>query len=102
LVSSKNVSGGARPKIFLKQGDDEWLIKFRAKNFSFIYNKGWRFASAYDLLPCGSAVDHHTTSVHDNPLPGRADVLLLAEQVGLDSKLATAIFDEITQLSTSN
>ena len=66
-----------------------------AKNFAFIYDKGWRFAPAYDLLPCGAAGDYHTTSVNDNPLPERADVLRLAERVGLDSKQAAAIFDDI-------
>ena len=66
-----------------------------AKNFSFIYDKGWRFAPAYDLLPCGSTGDYHTTSVNDNPLPGRADVIQVAERAGLDTKQATAIFDEI-------
>jgi serine/threonine-protein kinase HipA len=201
LVQRGGSPGGARPKIFLKQGDDEWLIKFRAKNdkksvgreeyrysllakqcgiempetklfedqwfgvkrfdrvnghklhvvsasgllqadyqipsidymhlftisarlshsmeelwkiyrlmcfnvlignrddhaknFAFIFDKGWRFAPAYDLLPCGAIGDYHTTSVNDNPLPERADVLLLAEKVGLDSKQATAIFDEM-------
>ncbi len=66
-----------------------------AKNFAFIYDKGWRFAPAYDLLPCGTAGDYHTTSVDDNPLPERADILRLAKKVGLDSKHANAIFDEI-------
>lgn len=37
-------------------------------------------------------------SVHDNPLPERADVLRLAERVGLDTKQATAVFDENIQL----
>ena len=67
-----------------------------AKNFSFIYDdKGWRFSPAYDLLPCGSPGDYHTTSVNDNPLPERADVLRMAERVGLDTKHATDIFDQI-------
>lgn len=66
-----------------------------AKNFSFIYDKGWRFAPAYDLLPCGNSGDYHTTSVNDNPLPERTDVLRLAERVGLDGKLAAKIFDQI-------
>jgi serine/threonine-protein kinase HipA len=66
-----------------------------AKNFAFIYDKGWRFAPAYDLLPCGAEGDYHTTSVNDNPLPERADVLRLAERVGLDSKQANAIFDKM-------
>lgn len=66
-----------------------------AKNFSFIYDNEWRFAPAYDLLPCGSAGDYHTTSVNDNPLPERVDVLRLAERVGLDLKRAAEIYDQI-------
>ena len=69
-----------------------------AKNFSFIYDNGWRFAPAYDLLPCGAVGDYHTTSVNDNPLPERADVLRLAARVGLDGKLAAKIFDQTQDL----
>ena len=32
LIQRGGSPGGARPKIFMKQGEDEWLIKFRAKN----------------------------------------------------------------------
>jgi serine/threonine-protein kinase HipA len=71
-----------------------------AKNFSFIYDNGWRFAPAYDLLPCGSTGDYHTTSVNDNPLPERADVLRLAERVGLDSKQAADIYEQIFRVIT--
>ena len=70
-----------------------------AKNFSFIYDKGWRFAPAYDLLPCGSAGDYHTTSVNDNPLPERVDVLRLAERIGLDRKRAADIYDQIKYIA---
>ena len=66
-----------------------------AKNFSFIYNNGWRFAPAYDILPCGMKGDYHTTSVNDNPLPTKQDVLALAQKVGLDSAKAVRIYDEI-------
>ena len=65
-----------------------------AKNFAFIYDKGWQFAPAYDLLPSGTPGDYHTTSVNDNPLPERADVLRLAERVGLDVKQAADIYDQ--------
>ena len=65
------------------------------------FDNEWRFAPAYDLLPCGTTGDYHTTSVNDNPLPERADVLQLAEKVGLDCKQATAIFDEMKSLLRS-
>ena len=202
LVQWGGSPGGARPKIFLKQGDDEWLIKFRAKgdkksvgheeyhysqlakqcgiempetrlmdeqwfaterfdrkadgtkihvvtasgllqadytiscmdyrhlftlanrlthsmeemwkiyrlmcfnvlignrddharNFAFLYDKGWHFAPAYDILPCGIEGDYHTTSVNDNPLPTRDDVIALAVAVGLPEKEAVAVYDLI-------
>ena len=66
-----------------------------AKNFSFIYDGEWRFSPAYDLLPCGSIGDYHTTSVNENPLPKREDCIRLAEKVGLDAKQATLIYNEI-------
>ena len=66
-----------------------------ARNFAFIYDNGWRFAPAYDLLPCGTAVDFHTTSVNDNPLPQREDCLRLADKVGLDMKRAVLVYDEV-------
>jgi len=69
-----------------------------AKNFAFIYDKQWRFAPAFDLLPCGSSGDYHMTSVNDNPLPERADVLRVAERVGLDPKQAANIFEQIQSL----
>ena len=69
-----------------------------AKNFAFIYDNGWSFAPAYDLLPCGTDGDYHTTSVNDNPLPQREDVLRLAERVGLDAKQSARIYDDISNL----
>ena len=48
-----------------------------------------------DIQHCGAVGDYHTTSVNDNPLPERADVLRLAERVGLDSKRASEIYDQI-------
>ena len=66
-----------------------------ARNFAFIYDKEWRFAPAYDLLPCGISGDYHTTSVNDNPLPQRDDCIRLAEKIGLETKQAISIFDEM-------
>lgn len=69
-----------------------------ARNFAFIYDNGWRFSPAYDLLPCGDANDYHTTSVNDNPLPQREDCLRLAERVGLDRKQSAQVFDYILNI----
>jgi len=70
-----------------------------ARNFAFIYDKGWRFSPAYDLLPCGTTGDYHTTSVNDNPLPQQKDCILLAEKVGIDSKQAVQIYSEIDSIT---
>jgi len=72
-----------------------------AKNFSFIFDNGWRFSPAYDLLPCGIDSDCHTTSVNNNPLPKREDCIRLAERVGLDIKQATRIYNDINQICTN-
>lgn len=68
-----------------------------AKNFAFIYDDGWHLSPAYDLLPCGHEGDYHTTSVDDNPCPCEADVLRLAEKVGLDKKQARKIWEDISR-----
>ena len=59
---------------------------------------GWSFGAhpaTFDLLPCGTAGDYHTTSVDNNPLPHREDCLRLAEKVGLDTNQALRIYKEI-------
>lgn len=66
-----------------------------ARNFAFIYDNEWHFAPAYDVLPCGIEGDCYTTSVNENPCPGRTDILALAEIVGLPAKEATTIFEYI-------
>lgn len=66
-----------------------------ARNFSFIHTDGWHLSPAYDLLPCGIDGDYHTTSVCDNPLPTKADVLSLAKEQGLNLQKAETIWKEM-------
>ncbi|MCQ2333461.1 MAG: HipA domain-containing protein, partial [Paludibacteraceae bacterium] len=66
-----------------------------ARNFSFIYTDGWHLSPAYDLLPCGIEGDYHTTTVRDNPLPTKADVLALAKEQGLNVQRAETIWEEM-------
>ena len=42
--------------------------------------------------------DYHTTSVNDNPLPQKNDILAVAQKVGLNIKTATNIYDEMLQV----
>lgn len=73
-----------------------------AKNFSFIYDNGWRLSPAYDLLPCGTENDFHTTSVNDNPKPTKQDILSLAKKVGLHLPKAEQIYDEMEMIVKEN
>ena len=70
-----------------------------AKNFAFMYDNGWRFAPAFDLLPCGTEGDYHTTSVNNNPLPKQQDAIALAQRVGLDVVQASKIIDNIQAIT---
>lgn len=74
-----------------------------AKNFAFIYENGWRFAPAFDLLPSDGINGYHTTSVNDSITPQKSDLLTLAQVFNLDKKKSNDIFDEMEDLiKTSN
>ena len=70
-----------------------------AKNFSFIYDNGWHFAPAYDILPCGQKDDYHTTSVNDNPIPNKDDIIALANRIGLNTEKANEIYEKIRNIA---
>lgn len=70
-----------------------------AKNFAFIYRQGdWYFAPAYDLLPSDGIRGYRTTSINNSIEPARADLLTVAEKVGLNSKEAESIFDQMRHI----
>lgn len=67
-----------------------------AKNFDFIFRDGeWHFAPAFDLLPSGGFNGFHTTTINDRIEPAKADLLALAEKVGLDRKRAEEVYAEM-------
>ena len=64
-----------------------------AKNFAFIYRDDeWRFAPAYDLLPCDGMNGYHTTSINDSIEPTKDDLLAVAVKAGLNRKEAEGVF----------
>ncbi len=102
--------GGARPKIFVRYDNKEWLVKFRAKrdpqsigideyrakNFAFIYRDGdWHFAPAYDLLPSDGINGFRTTSINDKIEPTKEDLFAVAIKAGLNEQEADVVFSRI-------
>jgi serine/threonine-protein kinase HipA len=71
-----------------------------ASNFSFIYKNGWKTAPAYDLTPSSGFYDHHSTTVAGQGKPCRSDIMNVAEQVGINAKMARTILDEVYENST--
>ena len=68
-----------------------------AKNFSFIYhNNKWQVSPAYDLVYSNSFNGQHTTTINGNGLPGKNDIIKLAENIGINKKISNSIIEEIT------
>lgn len=67
-----------------------------SNNFSWLCNEGsWSFAPAYDLTYSDGMNGEHATSVLGNGKPSLADVLALAEVVGLPKRRASATARDI-------
>jgi len=67
-----------------------------AKNFAFIYhNNEWSLSPAFDILPCDGLNGYHTTTINNSIEPQKEDLLLLAENVGLNKNKAKSIYEEI-------
>lgn len=67
-----------------------------AKNFAFILkNREWKLSPAYDILPNEGFNGYHTTTVDGKGNPTKEDIFAVAKAVGLDTKKAKLIFDEM-------
>ena len=67
-----------------------------AKNFSFIYkNNGWELTPAYDLVLSNGFNGQHTTTVAGKGNPTKIDIFEVAKQIGISSKKAELIFNEV-------
>ncbi|MFI3214662.1 MAG: type II toxin-antitoxin system HipA family toxin [Eubacteriales bacterium] len=70
-----------------------------SKNFTFIYDmeaKGWKLSPAYDLTYSFSIGGEHATTVNGNGKnPTVQDMMEVANQIGLKSRVAKNIIDEV-------
>jgi len=70
-----------------------------AKNFAFILqNKEWRLSPAYDILPSNGMNGYHTTSINENIVPTKNDLISVAKKSGLDVVKAVVIFNEMKEM----
>ncbi len=83
--------------IAIKNQDDH------AKDFSFqfIDNK-WKLAPAYDLLPSAGFGGFHTSTVNNNNRPEKSDILIVAEENGIERQHAKLIMEEIYDIVNEN
>lgn len=95
-------SGGARPKIMTEIDGEEWIIKFPAKNFTFIYKEAedeWRLSPAYDLTYSTTYYGEHTTTVDgEGANPGRKELLQVGIKAGIRKAKCTMIINEVEEL----
>lgn len=69
-----------------------------AKNFSFQWiNKAWKLSPAYDLLPSSGFNGYHTTTINGKGEPTLADIITLANEIGLSKQYATQMIEELTE-----
>ena len=67
-----------------------------AKNFSFLYHENhWVLSPAYDLVPSVGFNNNHSTTIAGKGNPVFDDILDVANQTGLKTKIAKNIFDEV-------
>jgi len=72
-----------------------------SSNFSFLFDentKKWKMAPAYDLTHSSSIGGEHATCINGNGRdPTMADLLTVAEKIGLEKKKAKKITEQIQQ-----
>ena len=79
--------------IFAHNRDDH------SKNFTYLYEETedrWRLSPAYDLTYSSSIGGEHATTVYGNGKnPGMKEILALADLIGMDSRKAEQIAEEV-------
>jgi serine/threonine-protein kinase HipA len=69
-----------------------------AKNFSFqLIDDEWKLSPAYDLLPSSGFNGFHTTTVNNTGEPTIADMMAVAEKIGLNKQRAKGIIGEVIE-----
>ncbi|MDR2918802.1 MAG: type II toxin-antitoxin system HipA family toxin [Tannerella sp.] len=83
--------------VAIKNRDDH------AKNFSFqLVNREWRLSPAYDLLPSNGFNGFHTTTVNNNGDPTINDMMIVAENIGLNKQRSKQVIEEVSTLVKEN
>lgn len=78
--------------VFAQNRDDH------SKNFSFIYDNGWKLSPAYDLTYSASFNGEHATTVNgEGKNPNKDNLLAVANNIELKNKKAKEIINEIEE-----
>lgn len=70
-----------------------------SKNFTYLYDEGeerWLLSPAYDLTYSNSLGGEHATTIHGNGRsPGMADILEVANSIGINQRKAKTIAEQV-------
>lgn len=73
-----------------------------AKNFSFQWIDGeWKLSPAYDILPSSGFNGYHTTTINGKGEPKLADIITLANEIGLSKQYANQVIEELIEKCTA-
>ena len=63
-----------------------------SKNFSFVYDAGWKLSPAYDLTYSDSINGEHATTINgEGKNPTKEDLLAVAKEIGMSHNIAQKI-----------
>lgn len=73
-----------------------------AKNFSFQWIDGeWKLSPAYDILPSSGFNGYHTTTINGRGEPKLADIITLANEIGLSKQHVNQVIEELIEKCTA-
>ena len=73
-----------------------------AKNFSFQWIDGeWKLSPAYDILPSSGFNGYHTTTINGKGEPKLADIITLANEIGLSKQYVNQAIEELIEKCTA-
>ncbi|WP_431422749.1 type II toxin-antitoxin system HipA family toxin [Bacteroides hominis] len=73
-----------------------------AKNFSFQWIDGeWKLSPAYDILPSSGFNGYHTTTINGKGEPKLADIITLANEIGLSKQYVNQVIEELIEKCTA-
>lgn len=72
------------------------------KNFSFQWIDGeWKLSPAYDILPSSGFNGYHTTTINGRGEPKLADIITLANEIGLSKQYANQVIEGLIEKCTA-